>query len=310
MINGIEPDEVINGLMIFRNAARPPTEDVLSFCENGYTQCLERDYIWIDDEWAVNRSMHRFSRESIAHQSVHLVGIDDPSTAPEFILDYFAHLDDVTYRGLIRYIEEYPSLLGNVWWRTKGHAIYYKPGSWMGLHNDNDANYHPRHEPDHQLALRHVVGVLIFLTDTSISNPATNQCVGGLIDFPYIGHTHTPMAGDMLIFPSNYYGSHEVKIIEDGRRISYISYFGHGSRDDERGIRVTEKSEGYTASQTWEYSIVDDYASHINSKYVHPHQQGTKARKLSLMRTTRPSDKTVSEIKGRKFKTGFDRDEI
>lgn len=305
-----EPTLISNGLMVFSGALEPPGEDILSICESSYERCLERDYIWVDDDWAVNRSMHRFSRESISHQSVHLVGIDDPATASPAVVSYFSYLDKCTYAGLLRYIEEYPSLLGNIWWRTKGHAIFYKPGSWMGLHNDNDANYHPYHEPDHQLALRHVVGVLIFLTSSTGGATSSSGHSGGEIIFPYIGYTHRPMAGDMLIFPSNFYGSHEVRQVVSGSRISYISYFGHGSADPSRGICISNTSDGYTAAQIWERSVVDDYTQYINEKYPGPENQLDRNSKLSQLRKTRPSDNTVAEIGEGRFTTGFDVNDI
>jgi hypothetical protein len=73
------------------------------------------------------------------------------------------------------------------------------------------------------------------------------------------------MAGDLLIFPSNYLASHEVLDILSGHRFAYISYFSQGSEDVARGILPAGQSSG----QVWIPEIFEDYKNYIIDKHGH-----------------------------------------
>ena len=77
---------------------------------------------------------------------------------------------------------------------------------------------------------------------------------------------HQPTSGDLLIFPSNYLGTHQVKPCLSGERYVYISYFSHGSAHSERGILPGPSVPVGKQSQVWLNTIVDDYVSYIKEK--------------------------------------------
>jgi hypothetical protein len=140
----------------------------------------------------------------------------------------------------------------------------------MGMHNDNDVNYQPGFEPDLQLATRNVVGAIIYL-NSSVKNKEDiikHEYNNGEIIFPYAKANHTPKAGDVLIFPSNYLGTHEIEPCQNGSRYAYIGYFAQGSSHSDRGIFITnEELPIGTQGQIWLKTLREDYISYILDKY-------------------------------------------
>jgi hypothetical protein len=150
-----------------------------------------------------------------------------------------------------------------------GHVAAYGAGSGLGLHNDNEVNYQVGFEPDLQLATRHVLSALLYL-NSSVGDKkelGKHEYSGGEIEFIYANAVHQPKSGDLLIFPSNYLGTHQVKPCLSGERYVYISYFSHGSADSERGIQPGRPVPVGKQSQVWLPTIVDDYVSYIKDKH-------------------------------------------
>lgn len=169
----------------------------------------------------------------------------------------------------------------------------YDPGSDMGMHNDNDVNYQPDFEPDLQLATRNVVGAIIYL-NSSVKNKediVKYEYNSGEIVFPYANVTHVPKAGDVLIFPSNYLGTHEIKLCHNGSRYAYIGYFAQGSSHPERGIFIAdEKLPIGTQGQIWVKTLREDYISYILDKYGYEDLEmaSRDSRLHSILRPTIP----------------------
>jgi hypothetical protein len=94
------------------------------------------------------------------------------------------------------------------------------------------------------------------------------EYVGGEIEFPYLDLEYSPKAGDLLIFPSNYLATHEVKQCFHGSRYAYVGYYSQGSRQIERGITIQSESLSVgKQGQVWMPEIVEEYKQHIYSKY-------------------------------------------
>jgi hypothetical protein len=145
----------------------------------------------------------------------------------------------------------------------------YGAGSSMGTHNDNEVNYQVGFEPDLQLATRHVLSVLLYLNSSVEGQKelGKHEYSGGELEFVYANAVHKPKSGDLLIFPSNYLGTHEVRPCLSGERYVYISYFSHGSAHIERGIQPGPSVPVGKQSQVWLPTIVDDYVSYISKKH-------------------------------------------
>jgi hypothetical protein len=181
--------------------------------------------------------------------------------------DFFKACEDTLYACMLRYIEIFPMMLTCLWWRTQGHIVGYGKGGRFGKHCDNDVNYQPGAEPDQQLAIRNVLGGLIYFNDSVSEIQDKHDYVGGEIVFPYANFTYFPKAGDVLMFPSNYLGTHKVMECKEGERYAYVGYFAHGSSDPHRGVNIRQPSEVMDSGQVWMPSIVDDYLKAIEKKH-------------------------------------------
>jgi hypothetical protein len=139
----------------------------------------------------------------------------------------------------------------------------------MGFHSDNDVNYQPGAIPDMQVATRHVLGSIIYFNDSvdSLKEISKHEYIGGELEFLYLGISYKPKSGDLIMFPSNYMGTHRVAPCSGGSRYAYVSYFSHGSPDIERGINPAESLPKIMSGQIWIPEIFNDYAKHIEKKY-------------------------------------------
>lgn len=256
------------GIVCFPNSIVVNQDLIIPYFSSLKKQALNDDYTIVHEAgvepYAVNRSGHRYEMGDIEKSASHIMDFINNESPPELI-EFFKECEKTIYKHLLMYIEMYPHVLPNIWWTETGHVAAYGAGSSMGLHNDNEVNYQVGFEPDLQLATRHVLSVLLYL-NSSVGHEqelGKYEYSGGEIEFIYANAVHQPKSGDLLIFPSNYLGTHEVKPCLNGERYVYISYFSHGSAQNERGVVPGPSVPVGKQSQVWLNTIVDDYVSHI-----------------------------------------------
>jgi predicted 2-oxoglutarate/Fe(II)-dependent dioxygenase YbiX len=263
------------GIILFKNVL--PMKDhkyIIDFARSLRLKALKDDFVIIKDElgepiYAINRSGHRYSLEDIDISCNHIMNFMNESLDQKYF-DFFQSCEDALYSCMLRYVEFFPMMLPCLWWRTQGHIVGYGKGGRFGKHCDNDVNYQPGAEPDQQLAIRNVLGGLIYFNNSvsSLSEATSNNdYVGGEIYFPYADFTYSPKAGDVLMFPSNYLGTHKVLECKEGERYAYVGYFAQGSNDLARGVNVREPSNVMDSGQVWMPDIMDDYMEHINKRH-------------------------------------------
>lgn len=260
------------GIVCFPNSISVNEDVVVPYFASLKEQAIKQDYTLVHEDgaepYAVNRSGHRYSIEDIHRSASHIMDfINDES--PRELVEFFEDCEKIIYKSLLIYISMFPHVLPNLWWTETGHVAVYGPGSSMGIHNDNEVNYQVNFEPDLQLATRHVLSVLLYLNSSVGEQDKVCKYgyTGGEIVFPYAGVVHQPKSGDLLIFPSNYLGTHEVRPCLSGNRYVYISYFSHGSAQAERGIVPGPKVSVGKQSQVWMETIVKDYVSYATQNY-------------------------------------------
>jgi hypothetical protein len=275
MLNEINPKKLTNGILLFENViSMEEHQYVIPFIESLKQKAVQEDYTIIRDSdgnqlYAINRSGHRYAVEDIEKSSSHIMNFLDNNTDPK-IESFFTNCELAFRKCLLEYIEEYPMALPNLWWRIQGHILAYGPSSGMGLHNDNDVNYQPGFEPDLQIATRSVVSSIMYFNSSveSAYDIKQNEYVGGEIEFPYLGVKYSPKAGDLLIFPSNYLATHEVKQCFHGSRYAYVGYYSQGSRQIDRGITVQDQTLSVgKQGQVWMPEIIEQYKNHIFNKH-------------------------------------------
>jgi hypothetical protein len=268
-----EPINYGMGVVCFPNAIDVDQDLIIPYLASLKQKAVEEDYTIVKEEdgasYAINRSGHRFSIDDIDRAASHIMNFLDENS-PKELVSFFEKCEETFYTCLLRYIEIFPMILPNIWWRTLGHVLAYGPNSDMGIHNDNDVNYQPGFEPDLQLATRNVLGVIIYL-NSSVPNKEDikkHEYNNGEIVFEYANATHYPKAGDILMFPSNYLGTHEIKPCLNGSRYAYIGYFAQGSSHPEKGINIVHGNfPAGKQGQVWLENIRKDYVKYIISKY-------------------------------------------
>jgi len=281
MLNEINPKKLTNGILLFENViSMEEHQYVIPFIESLKQKAVQEDYTIIRDSdgnqlYAINRSGHRYAVEDIEKSSSHIMNFLDNNTDPK-IESFFTNCELAFRKCLLEYIEEYPMALPNLWWRIQGHILAYGPSSGMGLHNDNDVNYQPGFEPDLQIATRSVVSSIMYFNSSveSAYDIKQNEYVGGEIEFPYLGVKYSPKAGDLLIFPSNYLATHEVKQCFHGSRYAYVGYYSQGSRQIDRGITVQDQTLSVgKQGQVWMPEIIEQYKNHIFNKHKNSNKE-------------------------------------
>ena len=260
------------GVVCFSNSIEVDQDLVVPYFASLKEQALKDDYTIVyendSESYAVNRSGHRYEIDDIQKSASHIMNFINEDS-PKELIAFFEKCEKAIYEHLLMYIEMYPHVLPNIWWTETGHVAAYGAGSSMGTHNDNEVNYQVGFEPDLQLATRHVLSVLLYLNSSVGSQEKLGKYEynGGELEFIYADAVHQPKSGDLLIFPSNYLGTHEVKPCLSGERYVYISYFSHGSAHSERGVQPGPSVPVGKQSQVWLPTIVDDYVSYIKEKH-------------------------------------------
>ena len=259
------------GIVCFPKSIEVNQDLVIPYFASLKERALKDDYTIVLEDgvepYAVNRSGHRYEINDIQKSASHIMDFINEDS-PKELVEFFVKCEKTIYEHLLMYIEMYPHVLPNIWWTVTGHVAAYGAGSSMGTHNDNEVNYQVGFEPDLQLATRHVLSVLLYLNSSVGSHEelGKHEYSGGEIEFVYADAVHQPTSGDLLIFPSNYLGTHQVKPCLSGERYVYISYFSHGSAHSERGILPGPSVPVGKQSQVWLNTIVDDYVSYIKEK--------------------------------------------
>lgn len=271
----LSPQHLGTGVVLFPKAVSVNQDLIIPYIAALKEKAIKEDYKIIYDEnntpiYAINRSGHRYSLEDIQTSSSHIMNFIYQETSQE-IVNFFELCERTFYEGVLNYTTLFPMLLPSLWWRTQGHILAYGPGSGMGLHSDNDVNYQPGFEPDLQVATRSVVGAIIYFNDSvdEIQETEQYQYLGGEIEFPYAGVKYKPKTGDLLMFPSNYLGAHNVNLCNNGNRYAYIGYFSQGSQHPERGINITHSEVPIGGQgQIWMPNVVTDYINFVKHKYT------------------------------------------
>ena len=270
------------GIVLFKNVLPMDQHDyILDFARSLRSKALEDDFTFINDDsgnpqYAINRSGHRYTLEDVDISCNHIMNFMHEGLDKKYF-DFFKACEDVLYSCMLRYVEMFPMILTCLWWRTQGHIVGYGKGGRFGKHCDNDVNYQPGAEPDQQLAIRNVLGALIYFNNSVSSSgdvKSSNDYIGGEIVFPYANFTYSPKAGDVLMFPSNYLGTHKVLECKEGERYAYVGYFAQGSSDPSRGVNVRQPSEVMDSGQVWMPNIVQDYLKSIEKRHPQTSKEG------------------------------------
>lgn len=233
--NNVDAVHLGNGVVLFSNAlnmdwdwVRDTTSSLIAAeWADMYTPGIDPE---TNEEIYVNKSGYFYNKESInlmpkrASQS-------HSNPNPE-IIQWLKFMEDTKDKYLLKYLEIFPLAYKCVWWKVKGHFLEYNKDVYLGSHSDISADYiYGILEPKNQLALRNVVTNLVYLNDSVDSSEELDgsNFIGGSHFFNYFDIEYKPKKGDILMFPSNYMAAHEIKMVLEGKRYSYLGWYSQGT---------------------------------------------------------------------------------
>jgi hypothetical protein len=265
------------GIMVARNAFDPRQDLILPHIDSRAEAAHANRWTWIEDEdgnkFGINEDGFRYRPEDVPNTPVRIL---DPvnSETESNIKDYFVYLEEQIYKALIKYIDQYPLMVGSIWWKTRGHVLRYGDGGILGCHADNDTNYKVtkgvRYMPRGMVASRQTCGALLYLNDCVSSEEELDgkNFTGGNLAFVHLGISYEPKKGDIIFFPTNYVAAHQVSKMGKGVRYSYLTFFGQGASDLTANVVISEPDQSFEwCPPVWFNDIYDDYEKYCKSEY-------------------------------------------
>jgi hypothetical protein len=228
--NDVKAQHLGGGVVLFENTFDMDWDWIFNFFKKIVDQESEGMYTLTThphtgEEAYVNRSGYYFDRKSIEEMPGRGMTLHrDPDMQA---IKTMAFIEEVKYQCLLKYMEIFPLVYKCIWWKSKGHISYYRKGMYLGPHSDVSSDYiYGIPEPANQLALKNVLGSIVYITD---------DFIGGEHHFDYLDITYKPKKGDILMFPSNYMAAHRIFPVERGERYAYLGWYCHGSPIKELG---------------------------------------------------------------------------
>lgn len=231
------------------------------------------------EEVLVNRSGYLFPKNEFNKMPQR--GSSIHQTNNERLKHILGQFEDAKDKCLLDYLLMFPLAYKNIWWKVKGHIVRYDATytQFLGSHSDTSADYvygyaHPRD----QLATRNTLSCIVYLNDCVDAGETTDKHAfsGGAHHFDFLGITYLPKRGDILMFPSNFIASHEVKPVVDGIRLSYLGWYAHGSPNENYNESIVDPNQeperASISTNVYMTSLRDDFAQHIISNGVDAHQ--------------------------------------
>lgn len=276
-ISNIEVEILGPGVIVFKKAFEIDQDLVLNYIDSQAAKAHENRWTYITGEdgveYGINEDGFRYRLEDVPATPVRLLHPVTEET-PEAVKQFFFYLEEQNYKCLIKYIDNYPLMLGSIWWKNRGHVLRYGDGGILGCHADNDTNYKVtngiRYMPRGMVASRQTCGSLIYLNDCVDTEDELNgkNFTGGYLRFVHLGITYKPQRGDIIFFPTNFVAAHDVQKMGKGVRYSYLSFFGQGADDVPANIVITEPDKSFEwCPAVWLNNIYDDYERYCKSPY-------------------------------------------
>jgi hypothetical protein len=211
---------------LWRNAFKVPDGYADVLWKSRYE--MERLEPWVDPREGIRRSYEISG--PIRCRNFPETGLQDSEEDK-----YVFMLQDVMMECLLEYMKEYPTSFQDIQWQEAHRLLYYQPGARMGTHSDNTPGEHSRDGKTYKdlVAPVRVLCALQFLSDwVPDDDPEGDDFTGGEISWPYVGVTHEPQKGDLLIYPANFVYSHQVDPVLAGHRIVNLTCFCQGDIPD------------------------------------------------------------------------------
>lgn len=275
-IADFESEELAPGIVVVKNAFNIDQDLILGHIDSRAEEAHKNRWSFQEIDgvtYGINEDGFRYRMEDVPAAPVRILDPVNPNTEDD-IKNFFVYLEEQIYKGLIKYIDYYPLMIGSIWWKTRGHILRYGDGGILGCHADNDTNYKVtkgiRYMPKGMVASRQTCGALVYLNDCVDSEEDLNgrNFTGGHLRFVHLKVSYKPQKGDIIFFPTNYVAAHDVEKMGKGVRYAYLTFFGQGDSDLSSNIVISEPSESFEwCPPVWFNNIYDDYEMYCRTPY-------------------------------------------
>ncbi|MDA0898410.1 MAG: 2OG-Fe(II) oxygenase [Bacteroidetes bacterium] len=174
------------------------------------------DYTIDENGFYVNRGGYKFTKAQVTEAPERYLNLS-PEGAPSNDMEFHTKLEKAMFDCIHAYSNVYPEAKDCLQWRSDAHVAVYGIGAGMGMHHDNAIGGASENENP----IYNVVSGSLVIYD---------KCDGGELYFRFIDKRFKPLSGSAVFYPSSYMGSHAVSPTSAGMRISYLEFFGQGTR--------------------------------------------------------------------------------
>ncbi len=194
-----------------------------------FRRSIEPDDFEINEDGNyVNRGGYVFTPEEYRGSPGRFLNLH-PEEQPEEYAAFSQEIEDAVYQCVTKYRELFPEVGNVLWWKTPGHVASYRNGQNMGSHHDRAIDFIPESisfSAEKREELGYNMGALGNEVTSSMLLKKAEE--GGLIEIRYANVSINPEPGTVLLYPSNFVGSHAVTPTTKGERLSFIQLFGQG----------------------------------------------------------------------------------
>lgn len=284
--NGMELQELGGGVILFKNAfsidwdfTRKLFEEfVVAEREQMYTEGINPE---TGEPCYINRSGYIFDKAGVDLMPRRAANTHQDKR-PE-VIELLNFLESARDKCLLGYMTIHPLAYKNIWWKVKGHIVSYsvqKGGLFLGTHSDTSVDYlYGIDHPKEQLPTKNTLSVIMYINDcVGVDEIGDDNFSGGEHVFDYLGITYYPHRGDILMFPSNFVASHEVKPVTGGTRYSYLGWYSHGSPNPDLNETIvdpiTDAEEAQRSTNVYMPTLRKDFRDYLTTHVKNPEHLG------------------------------------
>jgi predicted 2-oxoglutarate/Fe(II)-dependent dioxygenase YbiX len=284
--NGIDLQELGGGVILFKNAfsidwdfTRKLFEEfVVAEREQMYTEGINPE---TGEPCYINRSGYIFDKEGVDMMPRRAANTHQDKR-PE-VIELLSFLESARDQCLLAYMTVHPLAYKNIWWKVKGHIVSYsthKGGLFLGTHSDSSVDYlYGIDHPKEQLPTKNTLSVVMYINDCVPEGEVVDGTFsGGEHVFDYLNISYSPSKGDILMFPSNFIASHEVKKVTGGTRYSYLGWYSHGSPNPSLNETIvdpiTDAEEAQRSTNVYMPNLRKDFRDYLTAHVKDPEHLG------------------------------------
>lgn len=233
------PQDIGAGLVLIEDAFDLDQKFLFDYI-NWLKEVEEDTFTYVEEDgktYAINRTGFKFDPNEVSIAPERFVDplcktTDRKPTEQQVKL--INDLEDLVYKSLVEYCKLYPEASTVCWWRSPGHIATYSNGQNIGQHCDDQIPFEWGKAPKNEYPKHSKVSVNIYLNNGVYSEDQLDgtNFLGGDITFRHAKFTYKPKAGSLVIYPTNYIGTHAVTPVTAGKRIAYLSAILYGTPEN------------------------------------------------------------------------------